>query len=88
ACAGGADGRAPLVLTIAGLVDRGRLRVSVNARGRPAAAATEDDRIGFVRRQLAELYGDAAALAVHVDGNADTRITLEVPDERAERHHR
>ncbi|MCC7215218.1 MAG: histidine kinase, partial [Burkholderiales bacterium] len=34
ACAGGADGRAPLVLTIAGLVDRGRLRVSVNARGR------------------------------------------------------
>lgn len=88
ACAGAGDGGAPLVVTLAGLAARGRLRVVVNARGRTAAGAPADDRIGFVRDQLAQLYGDAAALVVDENTNADTRITLEVPDERPEGHHR
>ena len=88
ACAGVADSGMPLVLTVAGRADRHRLRVVVTARGRPGAGPPAADRIGFVRRQLAELYGDAAGLAVDDTGNTDTRITLEVPDERPERHHR
>ena len=88
ACAGVADSGMPLVLTVAGRADRHRLRVVVTAHGRPGAGPPAADRIGFVRRQLAELYGDAAGLAVDDTGNTDTRITLEVPDERPERHHR
>lgn len=87
ACAGSADSGMPLVLTVAGRADRGRLRVAVTARGRPVANPSTADPIGFVRRQLAELYGDAARLAVDDTGNTDTRITMEVPDERPERHH-
>lgn len=75
-------------LDIVARASDGRLRIALARRDAVHGLAGPPDTLAGVRERLALLYGDAATLALGSDARGIVTVTLDVPHESTDSHHR